>query len=657
MFRPEKMSQVNVLVRKDALDAVTAKIAEAGVMHLTDCGEVEDWAQDLAAEGTHEAMDRAGALEKKLREIARGIGVRDLPHAVSSTAQRLSAADMDEWEKKLAEIDAEVAGLVLERESKAQELEKLLVIAGEAKAFAPLGRIEAGAHYSFLEIGTGTVSRGNLPLLERALEGVPHVLMPLGSEGDRVMLASIGLRKDKAALDAALREASFEPAALPAEVAGGAGDVVEALKEKTNALRARMDALVQEIAGARRRYRAPLVGLGARIACTKLLARARGHFRKTESACLIAGWVPDAKLPGLREAIVASTGGHCYVEVRAPREVPAVREGRVKVPVLFRNPFFARPFELLTSTYGIPAYETLDPTVFVAMTFLLMFGVMFGDIGQGLVLTVLGALLVRGRRTAQVKKAGALISACGVSSIVFGFLYGSCFGVESWFTPLWVRPMNDVFLFLKAAIFFGIAVVTLGLVLNIVNALRARDWVRGIFDKAGLLAGVIYWAGVGLVINVLMLEGRGVTRGLVALLVGLPMLLLFLKAPFARLTGRSGRLFPEGPLNYFLETVIELIEIGIGFLSNTLSFIRVAAFALAHGMLFMAVFSLSDVIARTPGGTISSALIILLGNILIFCLEGMIVTIQAIRLEYYEFFGKFFNAEGAPYAPITITER
>jgi vacuolar-type H+-ATPase subunit I/STV1 len=209
------MSQVNLLVLKEDLDAVTGKIAEAGVMHLADCGEVEDWAQDLAAEGTGETLDRAGAIEKKLREISRGIGIKDLPRTISSAAQYLSAADVDAWEGKLAAIDAEVSGIVLERESKAQELEKLLVIAGEAKIFAPLGGIETGARYSFLDIETGRVGRRNIPLLERALDGIPHVLMPLGSEGDSVMVATIGLKKDKAAFDAALREAAFERMAPP----------------------------------------------------------------------------------------------------------------------------------------------------------------------------------------------------------------------------------------------------------------------------------------------------------------------------------------------------------------------------------------------------------------------------------------------------------
>jgi len=653
VFKPETMSQVNVLVLKEDLDAVTGKIAEAGVMHLADCGEIGDWAQDLAAEETGETLLRTDRLEKKLRELARGIGIRELPRRVSRAAQRLSAADLDEWEEKLAALDAEVGGLVIERGSKAQELEKLLAIAREAAALGPLARLDAGARHSFLEISTGRVSRRGFALLERTLDGVPHVLMPLGSEGDRVTVAALGLKKDKAALDAALREAAFEPVAPPA---GQAGDVGGALRGKTEALRARIEALDGEIAAARGRCRGPLAELSARIACTRLLASARSRFRRTGSASLISGWVPDARVPALKAAIESATGGRYYLNIRPPAEVPGVAEGRVKVPVLFKNPFFARPFELLTATYGIPAYGTIDPTIFVAVTFLLMFGVMFGDIGQGLVLALIGALLVRGRRAPQVKKSGALLFACGLSSTAFGFLYGSFFGVESWFRPLWVRPMSDVFLFLKAAIFLGIAVVTLGLLLNIADALRTRDWVRGIFDKAGLLAGVIYWGGAGLAINALMLNDSSVSPRIILWVVGTPVLLLFLKAPFSRLAGRSPRLFPDGPLTYLLEMVIEVVEIFVGFLSNTLSFIRVGAFALAHGMLFMAVFSLSDVIARTPGGTYSSALIILLGNLLIFCLEGMIVTIQAVRLEYNEFFGKFFAGDGAAYEPISIAE-
>jgi len=217
-----------------------------------------------------------------------------------------------------------------------------------------------------------------------------------------------------------------------------------------------------------------------------------------------------------------------------------------------------------------------------------------------------------------------------------------------------MRPMSNIIFFIKTAIYFGIAVMSLGVLINIVDALRTRDWIKGLFDKAGLLAGVIYWGGVGLVINLLVLEGAGPSRSLVMLLVGVPVLLIFMRAPVERLLGRSAKLFPEGALTYFMETIIEVVEIFLSFLANTLSFIRVAAFALAHAMLFMAVFTLADAVRNIPGGTLVSLLLIIVGNFLIILLEGIIVTIQAIRLEYYEFFGKFFGEEGTRYEPVKI---
>jgi V/A-type H+/Na+-transporting ATPase subunit I len=654
VFTPEKMKQVSLLVLKEDVDAVTETIAEDGVMHLTDFSEIEGWAQDLSAVHASEALERAGKLEKKLRELAAGIGIRDLPKTISSATQYMTLADLEEAERKVAEAEAEVSGLVVGRESKAQELEKLLKMSEELKVFAPLGGIEPGARYSFLEVVTGKVPRRNLPLIERAMEGIPCVLMPFSMEGDMVTLVALTLKRDTAALDRALQEASFEKVIPPSELSELSGDAQRTLAQKTDALRRELSTMDEEIAAARRRYRQPLQEMSERINCTKLLARARGYFRKTGSACLISGWVPEKDIPELSRALDTVTSGHCYLETRKPDEISAVRGGRVKVPVLLKNPLFIRPFELLTSAYGIPAYHATDPTIFVAITFLIMFGVMFGDIGDGLVLALLGAFLAGRRYKEQVRGIGALVLSCGLSSMVCGFLYGSFFGVERWFPPLWMRPMNNILFFIKTAIYFGVAVVSLGVLINIVDALRSRDWIKGIFDKAGMLAGVIYWGGVGLVINLLVLGGAGLSRSLVMLLVGVPVLLLFMKAPVQRLLGESAKLFPEGVMTYFMETIIEVVEIFLSFLANTLSFIRVAAFALAHAMLFMAVFTLADAVRNIPGGTLVSLLLIVVGNFLIILLEGIIVTIQAIRLEYYEFFGKFFSEEGTRYEPVKI---
>jgi V/A-type H+-transporting ATPase subunit I len=624
-------------------------------MHLADCSEVEDWARDLSAVQVDETIARVGALEKKIRGLAREMGMGELPRTIAASAQCMGLEEIEGWEKKVAGVEAEVSGLLLARDSKNQEIEKLLRISAELKTFAPLGRMGAGVRYSFLSVETGRVRRQNVPLLERALSQVPHVIMPLAVEGETVTLAAIALRKDGAALDGALRDAAFERVTLPAEIEEFSEDAQKEVSARASVMRRELSVVEEEIAAARRRYRAALAELSGRINCTKLLSRARAHFRRTGSACLISGWVPEAQVAPLSTLIEEAARGHCYIEVRSPGEVPGVKAGAVKVPVLFRNPFFARPFEILTAGYGIPSYDSIEPTVFVAVTFLIMFGVMFGDIGEGLSLMLIGGVLVR-RRSAQLMKIGSLIFYCGFSSLIFGFFYGSFFGVERWFAPLWIRPMSDVMFFLRTAVYFGIAMVSLGIVINIVNALRTRDWVRGLFDKSGLLAGVIYWGSVGLITNALLLKGRGAHPAVVLLVVGVPVLLLFLKAPVARLAGRSPRLFPEGALTYFMETIIEVVEIFMGFLANTLSFIRVAAFALAHAMLFMAVFSVADAVRGAPGGPLLSAAVVVVGNAIIIVLEGLIVTIQAIRLEYYEFFGKFFSPEGTRYEPVRIVE-
>ncbi len=654
MFTPEKMRQVNLLVLKEDTDAVTKAIAEDGAMHLTDYSEIEEWAQDLSAVRASEAIERAGKLEKKLRELAAGMGIRDLPKTISSAAQYMTFTDLDKAEAELVKIEAAASGLILERDSKTQELEKLLKISEELKAFAPLRGIESGAHYSFLDVATGKVPQRNLPLIERAMEGVPLILMPFHTEGDTVTLMALTLKKDRAALDRALKDALFEKVIPPLEISDISEEAQKGLAQKTETLRRELSANDEEIASARRRYRQPLREMSERVNCTKLLSRARGYFRKTGNACLISGWVPENNASKLSRAIEAATSGHYYLETRVPDEIPAVKGGRVRVPVLLKNPLLVRPFELLTATYALPEYHATDPTIFVAATFLIMFGVMFGDIGDGLVLALLGVFLTGRRHKEKMRRIGALVLSCGCSSAVFGFLYGSFFGVERWFPSLWMRPMDNIFFFVKTAIYFGIAVVSLGILINIIDALRRRDWIKGLFDKAGLLAGVIYWAGIGLVVNLLVRGGTGISRPMVMLLVGAPTLLLFMKAPAQKLLGKSDKLFPEGIMTYIMETIIEVVEIFLGFLANTLSFIRVAAFALAHTMLFMAVFTLADAVRGMPGGSLASLFLIVLGNLLIILLEGIIVTVQAIRLEYYEFFGKFFGEDGARYEPVKI---
>jgi V/A-type H+-transporting ATPase subunit I len=284
-----------------------------------------------------------------------------------------------------------------------------------------------------------------------------------------------------------------------------------------------------------------------------------------------------------------------------------------------------------------------------------MFGIMFGDVGHGAVLLTLGWLVSRRAKDPGDTMAlfGRLGAYCGASSIVFGFLFGSVFGVENLLPHLWMKPMDNVMYAFKVVIYYGIAVITLGIALNVFNSIRTRNFAGLFFDHAGLVVAALYWAGI--VAVSVFLSNKPLPKALLFLGVGLPVIVLFLKEPLIAVARRKKVHFENGVGMYIFESFLEVMEILTGYLSNTVSFIRVAAFSLAHVGLFIAVFSLAGMVRGASGGAVYAVLIQFFGNIGIIALEGLIVTIQAIRLEYYEFFGKFFFGGGMEYKPIGLS--
>jgi V/A-type H+-transporting ATPase subunit I len=204
----------------------------------------------------------------------------------------------------------------------------------------------------------------------------------------------------------------------------------------------------------------------------------------------------------------------------------------------------------------------------------------------------------------------------------------------------------------KVAIYYGIGVIMLGIAFNVINSIRTRNFRALIFDHAGLLVAIMYWAGI--VAVSVFLSNEPIPMKLLVFAIGVPILLIFLREPIMAIVTHRKVHFESGLGMYVFESIIEIAEIFTGYLANTVSFIRVAAFSLAHVGLFIAVFSLADMVRGASGGAIYAVLIHVLGNVGIIALEGLIVTIQAIRLEYYEFFGKFFVSGGVAYKPLGI---
>lgn len=348
---------------------------------------------------------------------------------------------------------------------------------------------------------------------------------------------------------------------------------------------------------------------------------------------ILYGWMP-ARDAGKLERDMAMDELIHWVE-QEPGD-----DGGGKPPTKLKNPWILKPFELFVEMYGLPAYHEMDPTLFVALTYTLMFGIMFGDVGQGAVLVVGGVLLYRlkGMRLAGI------IAAAGVWSVAFGFLYGSVFGFEEAIPALWMKPNGDIMGTLMIAVGFGAALILVAMVLNVVNALRAKEYGRLLFHQSGL-AGLLCY-GFVVVCAALLATGRQLpAMALVGAAVGIPLAAVLMKEPLCRLLEREDKIFPEGSkAMFFVEALVDGFDVVLSYATNTISFVRVGAFALSHAGMMGVVMTLAGLEKGNPNW-----LIIVFGNVLVAGLEGLVVGIQVLRLEYYEMFSRFYSGTGKPF--------
>ena len=321
----------------------------------------------------------------------------------------------------------------------------------------------------------------------------------------------------------------------------------------------------------------------------------------------------------------------------------------LKSPTALKNPKIVKPFEFIVKTYGTPSHNEIDPTMFVAITYVLMFGMMFGDVGHGLVLLIAGAIIYF---TKKIDLAGIGIM-CGITSIIFGLVYGSVFGNEEILRPLYANPMRNIMTMLIASVVFGVIVIMIAMIMNIVNAVRSGKFKDVLFDRNGI-TGMVFYIGVIIFAVVTLITGKTITSFIfIVCFFILPIVLMFLKEPLHNLMMGKKALPDKGRGTFFVVAFFEVFEALLSFLSNTLSFMRIGAFALSHAGLSLAVWSVYNLIDGKIGGIIA----LIIGNILIIVLEGLVVGIQGMRLEYYELFSRFFKGEGREFKPLRISGR
>lgn len=526
------------------------------------------------------------------------------------------------------------------------------------------------AHYSYVTIRIGSVPSGKAVSLQERIEQSPAVVVPVGETDSREHLILITMKRNQESVAQLLKQYGWIPMEHLADLRSVKSDIASVIEEKLRSLHREQNELLENsqttVAGKRQR----LLDLWTRLRVDELRIDVRKTFKHTARALLFSGWLPSVQRSETEKALRKATEGRCYMEWFSPEQTSDMHESPTVTPVKLKNPSLLSPFQMLVTNFGIPEYGTIDPTPFIVFTYLSMFGIMFADIGQGAIITlagIIGTLLIKKNRA--MRSLASLLIWCGGASVVTGLLFGSFFGF-SITRPLWfdfhgivtghVHPtsgVSSIFDILGITIKFGIAVISAGLLFNWINHFIKRRWIDLIFDKSGILGGWIYGGGIYCAWFMIDHQYReGPQLPVLFFTVLLPALLLFFKAPLhAKQHGRRITLMEV--LHFFMEWIVELLEVFSGYLSNTLSFMRVAGLGIAHVSLMVSFFTMADLVRGSSPTALSSFLAILLliaGNIMVIILEGLSAGIQALRLNYYEFFTKFFIGTGKLFQPVSL---
>ena len=364
----------------------------------------------------------------------------------------------------------------------------------------------------------------------------------------------------------------------------------------------------------------------------------------TNTFYILCGWMTEKDALAFRNDIQNDEKIFCLME---DQKAPATQ----KPPTKLRNPKLFKPFEMYVKMYGLPAYNEMDPTWFVAITYSFIFGAMFGDVGQGLVLFLGGLFLYK---TKKMDLAG-IISCAGVFSVFFGFMYGSFFGFEDVLKAIWLKPMNQMMdvplvgrlnAVFVIAIGFGMFIILICMVFNIINSIRRGDTEKTWFDS-NAVAGLVFYGSIVLTIGLFISGKKLPAAAILVIMFGVPLLLMFLKEPLTNLVEKKSEILPEQKGMFFVQSFFELFEVLLSYLSNTLSFLRIGAFAVSHAAMMEVVLMLAG---ATNGGS-PNWVVVVLGNIFVCAMEGLIEGIQVLRLEYYEIFSRFYAGNGREFKP------
>lgn len=652
MAKTTEMRLVDLMVLKQDISNVLLYLGKSGNFQFqSSLGEKADGAKTDSAEGE---------MYKRLEQAKIFLGIDDTDLSLND-AELPTEADFTGAENLLQSLSD-----LTQRDSEARDNCKRSEEAyDEAASFSNLKQSFSELdHLSFLNLRVGKINPGVLDELKFAV-GARAIIVPLGDDKTRILAASS--KRGRFALDTELNRYGFVPMEIPKDFKGIPDDVLESLKkQKDEAQKALADA-AHEKDGFAKSHADKFLKYLASFSLAAKIRETESLLESTQLVYRLTGWIPNDKCMEMMKELDAITEDCISIRQYKPEEVPGVLAGHEKVPVKLSHGKFVSAFQRMIFSYGSPLYGTIDPTPFVAVFFTILFGIMFGDAGQGLVFLLLGILMAK-----KVIKLGGwnkfapIFIGIGSASMIMGLLTGEFFAnekilepFERFVTGLFGEPRNQIlpmmpqsdpdsikrmFMFFGFSIAVGFVINSTGIIINIANKFLQRQWGKALFGKSGLAGAIFFWYVVVLAVRIAALKHTPQIFDWV--IIGTALFFSAFGEPFIRLVDGERPVIENGLFAMVIEAVVELLETIITYLSNSISFLRVGAFALAHAVLGFIILTMSEMVGGAGGLAVT-----LLGNAIVVVLEGMIVAIQAIRLQYYEFFSKFFNETGREFTP------
>lgn len=561
------------------------------------------------------------------------------------TKRVLSPFDLAAVPGWLANIEDQLRSHRNERERLLQEIAEREQTIRQVQPLAPVSfNIDDMFHVSFFKFRFGRMSRDTYRKQLQNFDAMDVIVIPTKEEGDDIWLSYFTPAVLGPKIDSVFGALGFARVHIPEAVHGTSTDTIERLESEIKAMRLELEAGDTALAAWLEKERPAFALMMNRLVYLSKVVEVKNQCAHTRDVFHLVGWMPENAYQKLIEAVDPMEG--VVIDSEDPKHIHFSTP-----PTILRNSRFFKPFESIVKMYGLPSHHELDPTKFVTFTFIFMFGFMFGDVGQGLIFALLGAFLYFAKKSML----GGVAMYAGLSSTVFGFLYGSVFGNEEILHAAWLSPIataDNINTLMFVGIGYGAFIVLVSMAFSMVNAIRNRHWGRLLFDRNGL-AGLLFYGGILVVVLHALATGNfKLSVVVVVVIVVLPLVLMLLKEPLERLLEHKRPTFPTTKGMYFTEAGFELFETVLSFLSNTISFIRISAFAMNHAGFSLAVWTLYHMMDGPAGGIIT----LILGNLLIMVLEGLIVGIQCLRLEFYESFGRFYEGEGHPFKPLSIQE-